>query len=93
MTASEHLRELLRRAETDERSWDNDIHGEPLLMALPFLVSLVEAAEAECGAKETDPEKDAAYWAKQKDHPIPGVQRRIDLARALTALTEHLEGQ
>ena len=46
MSASEKLKALLHKAKTDEFSWDNDIHGEPLLMALPQLVAAVEAAES-----------------------------------------------
>lgn len=45
MSASERLAALLNAAETAERGWDNDLHGEPLLMALPEIVAVVRAAE------------------------------------------------
>ena len=45
MSASEKLKALLHKAETAPRGWDNDIHGEPLLIALTQLLAVVEAAE------------------------------------------------
>jgi hypothetical protein len=45
VSASEKLKALLHKAETAPRGWDNDIHGEPLLGALPEILAVVEAAE------------------------------------------------
>ena len=45
MSASEKLKALLHKAETAPYGWDNDIHGEPLLIALPQILAVVEAAE------------------------------------------------
>jgi hypothetical protein len=45
MSASEKLKALLHDARIAERGMDNDIHGEPLLVALPQIVAVVEAAE------------------------------------------------
>ena len=58
MSASERLAALLNAAETAERGWDNDLHGEPLLMALPEIVAVVRAAEEaddEFNEKRIDP--------------------------------------
>lgn len=43
MNAAEKLRALLHEAE--KGNWDNDLYGEPLLMALPQIIAVVEAAE------------------------------------------------
>ena len=54
MSASEKLKALLHEAETSRRPWDNDIHGEPLLLALPQIAALAEAAEkSACNAAKT----------------------------------------
>lgn len=61
--------------------------------ALPQIVAVVEAAESECATKENTPQNQRGgvmYWAQQADHPIPGVQRRIEMARALSALKDAL---
>jgi len=44
VSASEKLRALERRIE-EHGSPDNDLHGEELLLALPQIVAVVEAAE------------------------------------------------
>lgn len=48
-------------------------------------LDLLAEAEAECGPKITTPDKDAEFWAAQKntEFQVPGVQRRIALARAV----------
>jgi hypothetical protein len=54
---------------------------------------LLAIAEEEVGPKDSAPEKDAAYWAAidlDKGYQVPGVQRRIRLARAVLAAREAL---
>ena len=81
MSASEKLKALLDTANAAERGWDNDLHGEPLLVALPQIVAVVEAAE-----------RPSSHWHESAaggyDEDIGGF--RCNICAALSALEEAL---
>jgi len=45
VSASEKLKGLIHKAETEDYGWDNDMIGEPLVKALPQILAVVEVAE------------------------------------------------
>jgi hypothetical protein len=75
------LKALLHKAETAPRGWDNDIHGEPLLGALPQIVAVVEAAELK---------PMCVYVGIPMEDGRPSGRVRYPLEEALAALDEAL---
>lgn len=76
--------------ERDDIERSSDLAAFPSAVSYEQLITayrrLLAEAEQEVGRKERqDPEKSGAeFWAAQKlPNPIPGVERRIKLARAV----------